>query len=162
MTAQIMDTIDFAGKVYDIASEPLWPWLNIRRNRKLRFAKHCSGLQRGYRTHWAVEAGNLFLTSFSATDHDGRELTLAILFPEAEERVPAKWFSGAIVCPMGELIRYEHWGYGSVYEYDLILWFIEGHLIEQRINRNPSASREKVADSGRQSDDLDEDMLDEA
>ena len=158
MTAQIMDQIEFAGRVYDIACEPLRPWLNIRRNRKLRFASSCSGLQRGYSTHWAVVDGILFLTSFNAKDIDGRELDLSSLFPEADKKVPANWYSGAISCPMGKLLRYEHWGYGSVYEFDLILWFIEGQLIEQRINRNPSNQKTSSFEERHLSDDFDEEL----
>lgn len=60
---------------------------------------------------------------------------------------------------MGKLLRYEHCGYGSVYEYDLILWFIEGHLVEQRINRNPQGPTDPV-EKERWFDEIDEDMRD--
>lgn len=154
MTAQIMDCIDFAGKVYKTASEPLKPWLQTRRNSKLRFRRHCSALRRGYLSQWAVIEGGLYLTSFSAVDPEGIQIGLQKLFKESSDKVAATWFSGKIMCPMGGLIQYAHCGYESVYEYELILWFIAGNLIEQRINCNRQDFRSSsVSDQGTQTVD---------
>lgn len=136
MTAQIGDTLAFAGRQFGLASEPLARWLQRRRNRHLRLRGRTTANTRGYVCAWEVEDGRLYLKEFNGRLVDGSTMDLAQLFPGQEGPVLAGWFSGALVCPMGKLLKYEHSGYASVREFDLILWFIEGRLVEQRLNRN--------------------------
>lgn len=134
MTAQIYDSLTFAGKTFSMGSEPLSPWLERRKNRHLRFRRPSTAVSRGYGSAWKVTRRKLYLVNFRATLLDGTEIGLAELFPGSQGEVLADWYSGALVCPMGELLHYEHSGYDSTYEYEMILWFIEGFLVETRLS----------------------------
>lgn len=134
MTAQIYDSLTFAGKTFSMGSEPLSPWLARRKNRHLHFRRSSTAVSRGYGSAWKVTRRKLYLVKFRATLLDGTEMTLAELFPGSQGEVLADWYSGALVCPMGELLHYEHTGYASTYEYEMFLWFIEGTLVETRLS----------------------------
>jgi len=136
MTAQFSDTLHFASRQFTLDTEPLSPWLQRRRNRHLHFKSRTTALSRGYVGVWEVIDGLLYLKQFTATMADGAPMDVGRLFPGSTGPVPAVWFSGALICPMGKLLKYEHSSYASTYEYELILWFIEGQLVEQRLNRN--------------------------
>lgn len=136
MTAQIGDTLLFAGKRFGLASEPLAPWLQRRRNRHLRLRGNTTANRRGYVAEWEVVDGLLHLKQIVGKLLDDTPLEIQTLFPDATGPVPATWFTGGLRCPMGKMLHYVHSGYDTVSEYDLILWFIEGQLVEQRLNRN--------------------------
>ena len=46
--------------------------------------------------------------------------------------------------PHGEMLRYEHMGYGSTFEKDLFLKFEAGVLVEERIIENKIDSAEDI------------------
>ncbi|MFZ4481664.1 MAG: hypothetical protein ACOYNZ_17415, partial [Rhodoferax sp.] len=136
MTAQIADCLTFQGQDYRLFAEPLSLWLNKRRNRNIRFQRISTACWRGYVARWEVVDDRLFLTNISGHFQDGRELSVADLFPDDPELVLADWVTGTVRCPFGARLKYSHAGYSSIYEHDLILRFQDGVLMEYRTVRN--------------------------
>lgn len=135
MTAQIGDALRFAGLHLTLASEPLAPWLQRRRNRHLRLRADSTANRRGYRAEWDVEVGLLRLVRLHGQQANGDPLSVRTLFPQVDGPVPASWFTGALVCPLGRVQHYVHSGHATRREYELKLWIIEGRLVEQRLTR---------------------------
>ena len=52
-----------------------------------------------------------------------------------DKKVFAKWFTGKIMCPIGELLQYVHAGYGSIYEKEKII-FIKNGMVDSIENKN--------------------------
>lgn len=154
MTAQIGDVLLFAGLRLGLASEPLAPWLQRRRNRHLRMRPQSTANRRGYVAEWEVVDGELHLRQIEGHLMDGTPLEIPLLFPDATGPVAATWFTGGLQCPLGKMLRYEHSGYETVREYDLILWFIEGQLVEQRLNRNRIPKHIPPDDDAREADEI--------
>jgi hypothetical protein len=158
MTAQIRDTIMFEGRSLDLASEPLRPWLERKRNRHIRFRRISTALWRGYRSSWEVQRGRLILTRFKAMHPDGSPFEPAELFAhytdiyyssvgahragEGDGAYWAFWMTGTTVSPFGPLLSYEHIGYGGVHQFDLLLTFEGGFLVGSRIRENDPAAAE--------------------
>ena len=67
------------------------------------------------------------LKELKKTCTDEVSFTKETFFP-GEEKVFAEWFSGIIRIPFGEMLKYVHDGYASVFENNLILEFKEGIL----------------------------------
>jgi len=157
MTAQFSDYLMFEGRRFALDTEPLSPWLACKKNRAIRFRRSGMSHQRGYRASWAVHRGHLYLTHFSARLSNGRFAGLKTLFENYSQQFYqdhranhpdnqgpgsfAFWFSGWLCCHFGELIRYEHSAYGSLFEGALQLLFKNGFLIGQRIvHHEPAAA----------------------
>lgn len=149
MTAQISDDLWFDGRHFRLADEPLEPWLCRRKNRRIRFHRVSTACTRGYTAAWAIYRGRLYMTDFHATLPDGGPVTMDTLFgnytdafyasarayaPENEgPGVFAFWFTGGLICPFGGRLLYQHYGYGSVYQYELCLNIRDGYLLGSRI-----------------------------
>lgn len=149
MTAQIADALWFEGRHFRLSEEPLGSWLGRRKNRHIRFLRGNTACSRGYTAAWAIYRGRLYMTHFQASLPDGSPVTMDTLFgnytdafyesarayaPENEgPGVYAFWFTGALVCPFGARLLYQHYGYGSVYEYELCLNIQDGFLLGSRI-----------------------------
>jgi hypothetical protein len=158
MTAQISDRILFEGRRRYLASEPLSSWLARKKNKHMHFRRQNSAVSRGYRAAWEVARGRLYLTHFAADLPDGTPATMDMLFANYTQEYlqsvgadhpsnagPGRfafWFTGGLCCPFGAVIEYDHSGYDSVTEGELILWFKEGFLIGTRIVRNERSVRQ--------------------
>lgn len=156
MTAQIMDMLAYEGCEYSLADEPLWDWLERKRNRRMRFIAPHTGCWRGYESRWEVAAGRLYLTRFRARLRDGTAATMDGLFVNYSQEFyraagaldPANagpgrfafWVNGALHCPLGRLLEYRHAGYSSEYERELVLVFRSGFLVGSRIRDRPAAA----------------------
>ncbi|MCK5788954.1 MAG: hypothetical protein KAH32_08140, partial [Chlamydiia bacterium] len=70
-----------------------------------------------------------------ATIKNFNKVSVDHFFP-GEDKVFASWFTGEIRVPNGDLLRYEHMGYMSVYEEDLFLAIENGVLIKKKIKNN--------------------------
>lgn len=136
MTAQVHDRLIYKGQHFDLAAEPLHPWLARRRNKHVGFKRRTTACWRGYVASWEIVEDRLYLVDIRANFADGRAATLADLFPETPQRVPATWFTGELRCPTGRLLGYIHSGYSSIYEQDLFLRFEQGVLLEERTVTN--------------------------
>ena len=159
MTAQIMDTLVYEGREYSLADEPLYDWLERKRNRGMRFVAPHSGCWRGYQARWEIAEGRLYLTRFKARLQDGTAATMDGLFVNYSQEFyraagaldPANagpgrfafWVNGALHCPLGRLLEYKHAGYSSVYERELVLQFQGGFLVGSGI-RDRVAARDDL------------------
>jgi hypothetical protein len=70
-------------------------------------------------------------------------LELKDVFPGCD-KVFAHWFTGELRCPQGAQLQYRHMGYGSVYEYDLLMDFKQGVLTEKRARHNLLPEEEPI------------------
>ena len=93
---------------------------------------------RGYISKWSIEDGMLYLTDlhgFISTDDNGELINKSVgmdyLFP-GQDKVLADWYSGVLRLPHGEIIRYIHQGYDSIYEKELLLKIVNGKCVGVR------------------------------
>lgn len=129
MTAQAREILIYKGKKYGMATEPLEPYIEsngIQFNHMIE----CSGCWRGYIGTWSIEDNKLYLIDID-TDNDGKKVGLEYLFPN-QEKVFAEWFTGELRIPYGEMIKYVHQGYASLYEKELFLNVQKGIVISER------------------------------
>jgi hypothetical protein len=79
----------------------------------------CTGLWRGYVATWRLEHDSLFLVRVQtdACGTDPKDLDIAAEF--GSRRVFAAWATDTLVRAGGEMIRYVHMGYGSLYEREI-------------------------------------------
>lgn len=140
-TAQSPDLLEMDGKTYRISTNPLAPFLAANPGRLPKPEIISTGLWRGYIATWSVEGKRLLLK-------DVRMLTKAYTDTKADESQryrsvlepmfgypgpkPAKWFTGHLIVPTGELVDYVHMGYGSTYSSYVVLTIVQGELRERR------------------------------
>lgn len=105
---------------------------------------------RGYTSKWAVDNKKLFLVDWQGYILDCQKVGIEYLFPE-EEIVFAKWFTGQISLAMGEMIKYVHGGYASVYEGEMILLLEKGELVKEHVKW---PSQEEIERKRKQDEDL--------
>ena len=144
MTAQFGETLKYNGVNYYLATEPLEPYLE---KHNIKFYAWCTACWRGYTSKWSIEDGMLYLTDlhgFISTDDNGELINKSVgmdyLFP-GQDKVLADWFSGVLRLPHGEIIRYIHQGYDSIYEKELFLKIVNGKCVggrETRMSSNKS------------------------
>ena len=154
MTAQIREKLRYEDKIYHLAAEPLHPYLV---EHKIKFVSSSTACWRGYVGSWLIENDHLYLVDLKAyipSDNSrwgGEEVGLEYLFPN-QDKVFAEWFSGVLRVPHGEMIRYVHQGYASIYEKELYLRFVNGKYVSYReidqshLRGNELALKEKEMD----------------
>ncbi len=145
MTAQTYDDLRYSGLQLGLAGDPLAPWLQSRRHRKLyHFKWRTSANWRGYHGYWELRDGKLYLAKllgrlrvFSENEWgDSQQDPLDALFPGHEGPVFANWFSGVIRCPYGKMLRYVHLGHLSVFEFDLFFQIKQGRQYRMWMKKN--------------------------
>lgn len=129
-TAQIGDILVLNGKKYSIQTNPLRTWLESNPDRLPKPAVTSSANWRGYVATWEVKSDRLLLVDIEMQFPAGNSKNkssefeyhsvLSKVFPEKKE-VFADWFTGHIIVPDGDLVRYTHMGYASTYEKYLVL-----------------------------------------
>ena len=156
MTAQIREKLRYNGKIYHLAAEPLYPYLV---EHKIKFVSSSTACWRGYVGSWLIEEDHLYLVDLKAyipSDNSrwgGEEVGLDYLFP-GQDKVLADWFSGEIRIPHGEMIRYVHMGYASVYEKELFLRFVNGKYVSCREIDNTRLKDDKNAIAEKEMDGI--------
>jgi hypothetical protein len=90
---------------------------------------------RGYMGKWEIKGNKLFLVHLSANIDNANTVGIDFLFPGQSE-VFAEWFNGEIRLQRGQMLKYVHMGYASIFEEDLYLAFQNGELIDCRIQKN--------------------------
>jgi len=147
ITAQVPDYIVLDGKRELLHTNPLNDFLTAQNSRRLPGgATITSAKWRGYLATWEVRNGRLLLTRIDVELLDsvapaGERSTrshnaLCDLFP-GDSDVPATWFTGNLIIPRGDLIRYAHLGYASIYQQYTILEVVSG-MISRRTEMNAS------------------------
>lgn len=136
-TAQIADTIIIDGKEYPLTTNPLDGYLKGRPDVIPKNASRSTANWRGYVATWEIKDATLVLVRMDVRffDADSRtERTQNIqdkLFP-GKSRVPATWYSGALIIPDGAMTQYVHMGYGSTYSHYRIYRIDKGRVIETK------------------------------
>jgi hypothetical protein len=135
MTAQTPEKLVLDGEMLDLCSEPLGHYFHFGGTRP-DFAIGWTSLWRCYVGTWEIRDGRLYLIGISATHRNGSPVKLEDIFPGYPERVFAHWFTGTLRCPLGNMRAYEHMGYGSVFEEDLLLHIKQGVLMSRAVRSN--------------------------
>lgn len=101
-----------------------------------------SELSASYVGTWKIIDDRLYLIKLKNGFDKDAESCMAEYFPEQPDRVFANWYSGKLRLPQGELLKYVHGGYASIYESDMFLTIKKGILTKVEVchNANPDAS----------------------
>lgn len=138
MTAQFSETLIYEGKAIPLCTNPLSLYLQ---QSQIRFVSPSTANWRGYHGTWEIKQSEsdglerLYLVKLAAHKTYEEILTLQDVFPGFDQ-VFAHWFSGELRCPQGALLKYVHGGYASIYEYDLLMNFKQGVLINKHARHN--------------------------
>ena len=141
MTAQFRDTLKYNGQQYSLATEPLRPYLQAM---NIEYPSTSTANYRGYIATWEVSDNKLYLIKVILPDFFSDGNRQAELFP-GQEKAFASWYTGVIRIPHGELLEYVHQGYGSLYEKELYLRFLNGKLLGENEKDNRPEYEAKLA-----------------
>jgi len=140
-TAQAPDVLTIDGKTYNLQSNPLEPYLAAHEGKMPRPEVSSTGLWRGYIATFALRDGHLYVDDVKmptkaymhadAPEEKQFKSVMAALFGDAAPHI-ATWFTGNLVVPTGELVRYVHMGYASTYSSYLVVTVIGGEVRERR------------------------------
>jgi hypothetical protein len=130
MTAQRVDTIIINSSEYGIHELPLEQYWEQNHNRPPVFSLETS-LNRGYYAKWQIQKGKLFLIGFYGESWFPYEVYgLSAIFPTADEKIFADWYTGNISIPGGRLVNYHHAGRGAEYEYTTTMSIASGIVVD--------------------------------
>ena len=141
MTAQIRDKILYKGRQYYLATEPLRPYLQAM---DINYPGTSTGNYRGYIATWEVRDEKLYFIEMMIPGFTKEMDREGDLFP-GEEKTFAEWYTGKLRIPHGELLEYVHNAYGSIYEKELFLRFLNGKLIGESDKDNRPEFEERNA-----------------
>ncbi len=141
MTAQAPDTLKYKGRKYHLATEPLRPYLQAM---NIEYPATSTANYRGYIASWEVIDDKLYLVDVILPGYFSESERPNNLFPD-EEKTFAGWYTGEIRMPHGELLEYVHNGYGSLYEKELFLRFLNGELLGESETDNRPEYEERLA-----------------
>ncbi len=140
MLPQVPEKLTYQGKRCDLPHEqPLEAWFEKHGNRPDFYVPH-TALWRGYVGTWVLEDDRLFLTELEGMLENGQVVDLRTVFPDADGRVFAEWYSGTFSLPQGELQNAICIGYSSVYERYLTLTIDKGILVSCHEEINDDAT----------------------
>jgi hypothetical protein len=146
MTAQIAERLIIGGKESLLFTNPLSPYL---KQAGITFKSPHTANWRGYVGTWEIIESEgierLYLVMLSAHKSYEEVISLSDLFP-GHEKVFAHWFTGELRCPQGAQLEYMHMGYGSVYEYDLLMDVKQGVLVNKHARHNGVPEHKKEND----------------
>ena len=144
MTAQVAERLIYGGKEIPLFTNPLS--LYIKQTGTSFVSPHTANW-RGYVGTWEIIESEgverLYLVKLSAHKTYEELLTLSDIFP-GYDKVFAHWFTGELRCPQGAQLEYRHMGYGSTYEYDLLMEFKQGILINKHARHNQLPDKEAI------------------
>lgn len=141
MTAQISEMLLFEGKKVAMLTEPLGDYFDMC-GLEPPFRSSSTALWRGYVGNWEIINERLYIVGLHGNLVDGRDATLATVFPDFPQRVFAHWYSGEIRIPEGRMLRYVHAGYASVFERDLILEMERGLVAKVTVKDNSATTQD--------------------
>jgi len=134
MTAQYPERIFYEGKKQSMASEPLSVYLREMDNPP-KFSFKGTACWRSYNGTWEINENKLYLIELEAEIEGIGPIGLDYIFPN-KNTVFAKWFSGEIRIPQGNILGYVHQAYDSMYEQDILLKIEKGYLVDKTIRNN--------------------------
>ena len=135
MTAQTGENLHFEEKNYSMCTEPLNQYFMLS-GVYPEFEEPSTDLWRGYIGSWEIIENRLYLVYLKGFNRDGTESDLSALFPEYPDRVFAHWYCGTLRVPDGNILHFEHMGYGSIYERDLLINIERGIVKDVNITKN--------------------------
>jgi hypothetical protein len=146
MTAQFSEILHYKGEKLSMRVTPLSDYF-VLMGISPDFQDTSTACWRNYVGEWVITLDRLYLIGIRADYKDGTEVTLGSLFPGYDSRVFAHWYSGVLSIPQGNLVKYVHMGYASVYERDLLISVEQGVIVDTqlRVNREPSSAKESRA-----------------
>ena len=135
MTAQIGEQIKYQGVQLTMCTTPLSDYFRFGGDRP-DFQAECTALWRGYVGRWEIVDNRLYLVGLYGILKDDSEASLETVFPDHPDRVFAHWYSGILRIPQGKLLNYEHAGFASTYEKDLLLSVKKGVITSENTRHN--------------------------
>lgn len=143
MTAQSPDSLIYDGCTFMMFAEPLEAYFEQSGNRPdfvlLNRGTRCSACRRGYTAGWEVVGEKLFLTEIDGVMEGDNDVSLQAVFPNSGDRIFANWFTGTILIPRGDELKYVHMGYLSIYEREILMHFTSGILEDTEMRENARA-----------------------
>lgn len=136
MTAQVAERLILDGQRMRLCELPLSAYFALSGPSSPGFRAESTANWRGYVGTWDIKASRLYLVGIAGTYEDGSPATLDSIFPGFPDRVFAHWYSGTLRIPQGELLKYAHMGWASVYERDLLIEVADGVVREMRVQIN--------------------------
>jgi len=108
------------------------------------FQSTCTANWRGYVAYWEVKDDRLFLVKVKegTCDANAPEIPLDKIFPEQLPPIFAIWFTGTLMLPRGEMLKYVHMGYQSIFAKEILLEFKNGKLVKETIIDNSQLNLE--------------------
>lgn len=135
MTAQLSEGLHYKDKLHALFTLPLEPYLDISQTRqKLNGIHSHTACERRYVGVWRIIENKLYLEHIDSVNGDA--ILLDWFFEDQSAPVFADWFSGELRCPKGQLLKYVHFGFKSIYERDLIITVKSGVIESERIVTN--------------------------
>lgn len=133
-TAQMPDYLTYKGKRQPILTNPLEDYFNKYPEARPKSNTMCSALWRGFIGYWEIKKDNKLYLVGLGEGCDNKSYPVGAIFV-GKNQVFADWYSGLILIPQGEMIRYVHMGYESQYESYLMLRIEKGIFIgEEKFN----------------------------
>lgn len=139
-TAQISDKIIFNGEEYKLHTNPLEEYFKKYPEKKPKSPTRSTALWRGYIATFEARDWQLFLKDIeiqvrdesNPPGHKTKQVSVKEdIFPGAKS-VKSDWFSGLLVLPFGNMLRYVHMGYASTYENYIIIEVRKGDIVKTK------------------------------
>ncbi|MCP5162186.1 MAG: hypothetical protein H6999_00550 [Hahellaceae bacterium] len=130
-TAQATESLIYEGEAMATLSNPLEAYFNDARPKPRKILKAtCSAIWRGYLATWEVKGQTLYLNKIAkgSCSGNGADIPLAKIFPGKTSPLKAAWFSGVLIIPEGEMVRYRHDEYESTYEHYRLVMVSSGKV----------------------------------
>jgi hypothetical protein len=135
MTAQVPDRITVDGETLPLLCNPLADYFRIA-GVPSPFRGASTALYRGYVASWRIEGGRLWLTEVEndipLLTHGGRRVGVVDLFPDRQPPIAASWYTGTLRIGRGDVVKYVHQGYASVFETEEYLQVRKGTVLTRR------------------------------
>lgn len=142
MTAQISEILYYKGDSLSMRATPLSDYFELM-GISPDFQDRSTACWRRYVGKWEISLDRLYLIGISATYEDGSEVTLGDFSPGFDSRVFAHWFSGVLSVPQGDVLKYVHMGFATMFERDLLISIEQGVVVDTqvRVNSAPSSAQ---------------------
>lgn len=151
MTAQVPERLMYAGETHRLAKASLEDYFRLSGTRSPFQWPH-TALWRGYVGTWEILDNRLYLLALEGHLDNGAQGSLATIFPGYPDRVFAHWFTGHLRVPQGKLLEYQHAGFASRYEQELIFEVDRGVISDSWVKVNGRYGNAGTADERRPGD----------
>jgi hypothetical protein len=132
-TAQRPDWVILDGEEYALSVNPLESYFSRHPKKRPQGDFDATDNWRGYEASFAIAEGRLVVTDVSVDGENRRRRSvMSKVFPGSKP-VVARWFSGHLVIPKGELVKHVHMGYGSEFSSYILVTVSKG-LVRERIS----------------------------